>query len=125
MESSPCTPTPFKSASALQEAKYGPLKLPVSSKLTSSLAVLLLPGLGLTGGLLVQQMVESIKQEPMECAIEQPPLKKIKQEVSTPQKQLRSSSADKGKMSRFFFLFLAAAANVGRQRLFLPLQQLD
>uniref|UniRef100_A0A674MPZ8 Transcriptional activator Myb n=1 Tax=Takifugu rubripes TaxID=31033 RepID=A0A674MPZ8_TAKRU len=58
MESSPCTPTPFKSASALQEAKYGPLKLP--------------------------QMVESIKQEPMECAIEQPPLKKIKQEVESP-----------------------------------------
>ncbi|XP_003971619.2 transcriptional activator Myb [Takifugu rubripes] len=84
MESSPCTPTPFKSASALQEAKYGPLKLPVSSKLTNSLAVLLLPGLGLTGGLLVQQMVESIKQEPMECAIEQPPLKKIKQEVESP-----------------------------------------
>lgn len=26
-------------------------------------------------------MVESIKQEPMECAIEHPPLKKIKQEV--------------------------------------------
>lgn len=35
--------------------------------------------------LLVQQMVESIKQEPMECAIEQPPLKKIKQEVSVTQ----------------------------------------
>lgn len=31
----------------------------------------------------VRQMVESIKQEPMECAIEQPPLKKIKKEVST------------------------------------------
>lgn len=29
-----------------------------------------------------QQMVESIKQEPIECAIEHPPLKKIKQEVS-------------------------------------------
>lgn len=36
---------------------------------------------------LEQQMVKSIKQEPMDCAIEQPPLKKIKQEVlyaSTP-----------------------------------------
>lgn len=78
------------------------------------------------GGLLVQQMVESIKQEPMECAIEQPPLKKIKQEVSTPQEQLRGSPGDKGKMNRggFFFLFLAAAANVGRRRLVLPLQQL-
>ncbi|KAG8011248.1 Transcriptional activator Myb, partial [Nibea albiflora] len=64
MESSPCTPTPFRSALALQEAKYGPLKL------------LNVP--------LEQQMVESIKQEPMECAIEQPPLKKIKQEVESP-----------------------------------------
>lgn len=64
MESSPCTPTPFRSALAMQEAKYGPLKL------------LNVP--------LEQQMVESIKQEPMECAIEQPPLKKIKQEVESP-----------------------------------------
>lgn len=40
MESSPCTPTSFKSASALQEAKYGPLKLPVRSELTSSLVPL-------------------------------------------------------------------------------------
>ncbi|XP_042245775.1 transcriptional activator Myb isoform X3 [Thunnus maccoyii] len=63
LESSPCTPTPFRSALALQEAKYG-LKL-------------LNPPLD-------QQMVESIKQEPMECAIEQPPLKKIKQEVESP-----------------------------------------
>uniref|UniRef100_A0A8D3DXE6 Transcriptional activator Myb n=1 Tax=Scophthalmus maximus TaxID=52904 RepID=A0A8D3DXE6_SCOMX len=62
MESSPRTPTPFRSALALQEAKYGPLKL------------LNVP--------LEQQMVNSIKQEPMECAIEQPPLKKIKQESS-------------------------------------------
>ncbi|XP_020494499.1 transcriptional activator Myb isoform X5 [Labrus bergylta] len=60
LESSPCTPTPFRSTLALQEAKYGPLKL------------------------LEQQMVDSIKQEPMECAIEQPPLKKIKQEVESP-----------------------------------------
>ncbi|AWP19917.1 putative transcriptional activator Myb [Scophthalmus maximus] len=64
MESSPRTPTPFRSALALQEAKYGPLKL------------LNVP--------LEQQMVNSIKQEPMECAIEQPPLKKIKQEVESP-----------------------------------------
>ncbi|XP_059212458.1 transcriptional activator Myb isoform X2 [Centropristis striata] len=60
MESSPCTPTPFRSALAMQEAKYGPLKL------------------------LEHQMVDSIKQEPMECAIEPPPLKKIKQEVESP-----------------------------------------
>lgn len=35
MESSPCTPTPFKSALAQQEAKYGPLKLLVRKKLLS------------------------------------------------------------------------------------------
>ncbi|CAJ1078211.1 transcriptional activator Myb isoform X2 [Xyrichtys novacula] len=64
LESSPCTPTPFRSSLALQEAKYGPLKL-----LNTPME---------------QQMVESIKQEPMECAIEQPPLKKIKQEVESP-----------------------------------------
>ncbi|XP_078130862.1 transcriptional activator Myb isoform X3 [Sander vitreus] len=64
LESSPCTPTPFRSALAMQEAKYGPLKI-----LNSPLE---------------QQMVQSIKQEPMECAIEQPPLKKIKQEVESP-----------------------------------------
>ncbi|XP_070843423.1 transcriptional activator Myb [Chaetodon trifascialis] len=64
MESSPCTPTPFRSALALQDAKYGPLKL--------------------LNAPLEQQMVESIKQEPMECAIEQPPLKKIKQEAESP-----------------------------------------
>ncbi|XP_070781870.1 transcriptional activator Myb isoform X3 [Enoplosus armatus] len=64
LESSPCTPTPFRSALVLQEAKYGPLKL--------------------LNAPLEQQMVESIKQEPMECAIEQPPLKKIKQEVESP-----------------------------------------
>ncbi|XP_038583227.1 transcriptional activator Myb isoform X4 [Micropterus salmoides] len=61
LESSPCTPTPFRSPMALQEAKYGPLKL--------------------LNGPLEQQ---SIKQEPMECAIDQPPLKKIKQEVESP-----------------------------------------
>ncbi|XP_029985184.1 transcriptional activator Myb isoform X2 [Sphaeramia orbicularis] len=64
LESSPRTPTPFRSALAMQEAKYGPLKL-----LNTPLD---------------QQMVESIKQEPMECTIEQPPLKKIKQEVESP-----------------------------------------
>ncbi|XP_056260582.1 transcriptional activator Myb isoform X2 [Seriola aureovittata] len=64
LESSPHTPTPFRSALALQEAKYGPLKL-----LNTPLE---------------QQMVNSIKQEPMECAIEPPPLKKIKQEVESP-----------------------------------------
>ncbi|KAF7643360.1 hypothetical protein LDENG_00240740 [Lucifuga dentata] len=64
LESSPRTPTPFRSALALQEAKYGPLKL--------------------LNGHMDHQMVESIKQEPMECAIEQPPLKKIKQEVESP-----------------------------------------
>ncbi|KAM6915432.1 transcriptional activator Myb [Xenentodon cancila] len=63
LESSPRTPTPFRSTLALQEAKYVPLKLLNT---------------------LEQQMVESIKQEPMECAIEQPPLKKIKQEVESP-----------------------------------------
>ncbi|KAK5853054.1 hypothetical protein PBY51_006876 [Eleginops maclovinus] len=62
LESSPCTPTPFRSALARQEAKYGKL-------LNSPLE---------------QQMIESIKQEPMECAIDQPPLKKIKQEVESP-----------------------------------------
>ncbi|XP_028253653.1 transcriptional activator Myb isoform X2 [Parambassis ranga] len=64
LESTPRTPTPFRSTLALQEAKYGPLKL-----LNTTME---------------QQMVESIKQEPMECAIEQPPLKKIKQEVESP-----------------------------------------
>lgn len=31
LESSPCTPTPFRSTMALQESKYGPLKLMVSA----------------------------------------------------------------------------------------------
>ncbi|KAK5603857.1 hypothetical protein CRENBAI_026624 [Crenichthys baileyi] len=60
MESSPRTPTPFRSTLGL----HGSLKLQSTT--------------------LEQQMVESIKQEPMECAIEQPPLKKIKQEVESP-----------------------------------------
>ncbi|KAK7906843.1 hypothetical protein WMY93_015455 [Mugilogobius chulae] len=54
LESSPLTPTPFR----------------------SSVAILNSP--------LDQQMVDSIKQEPVECAIDQPPLKKIKQEVESP-----------------------------------------
>uniref|UniRef100_A0A8C8DGA2 Transcriptional activator Myb n=1 Tax=Oryzias sinensis TaxID=183150 RepID=A0A8C8DGA2_9TELE len=62
MESTPRTPTPFRPTLTLQEAKYGPPKLMNPS--------------------LEQQIVDSIKQEPMECAIEQPPLKKIKQERS-------------------------------------------
>lgn len=54
LESSPLTPTPFR----------------------STLAMLTTP--------LDQQIVDSIKQEPVECAIDQPPLKKIKQEVESP-----------------------------------------
>uniref|UniRef100_A0AAQ6ACH4 Transcriptional activator Myb n=1 Tax=Amphiprion ocellaris TaxID=80972 RepID=A0AAQ6ACH4_AMPOC len=64
LESTPRTPTPFRSSLAQQEAKYGPLKLQNTP--------------------LEQQMVESIKQEPMECSIDQPPLKKIKQEAESP-----------------------------------------
>uniref|UniRef100_A0A3P9K2Z2 Transcriptional activator Myb n=1 Tax=Oryzias latipes TaxID=8090 RepID=A0A3P9K2Z2_ORYLA len=64
MESTPRTPTPFRPTLTLQEAKYGPPKLMNTT--------------------LEQQIVDSIKQEPMECAIEQPPLKKIKQEVESP-----------------------------------------
>lgn len=54
LESSPLTPTPFRSTLALLTTPLDP------------------------------QIVESIKQEPMECAIDQPPLKKIKQEVESP-----------------------------------------
>lgn len=64
LESTPRTPTPFRSAMSLQESKYGAVKL--------------------LNAPLEQHMVESIKQEPMECAIERPPLKKIKQEVESP-----------------------------------------
>ncbi|XP_062324070.1 transcriptional activator Myb isoform X2 [Osmerus eperlanus] len=70
MESTPRTPTPFRSA-LTQESKYGSLKL-----LNSPLE---------------QELVDSIKQEPMECTIsaggsqdEHLPLKKIKQEVEAP-----------------------------------------
>lgn len=91
LESSPCTPTPFKS----QEAKYGALKLlvrkqpplpppPHPDRISFSFLLdrrpnsfALLQNLPLAQ----QQIAESIKQEPMECVIEQPPLKKIKQEV--------------------------------------------
>lgn len=50
-------------------------------------------------------MVESIKQEPMECAIEQPPLKKIKQEVlSTQHKHVHiQKCADKREAGVFVF----------------------
>ncbi|XP_067098006.1 transcriptional activator Myb isoform X3 [Osmerus mordax] len=70
MESTPRTPTPFRSA-LTQESKYGSFKL-----LNSPLE---------------QELVDSIKQEPMECTIsaggsqdEHLPLKKIKQEVEAP-----------------------------------------
>lgn len=61
----------------------------------------------------MQQMVESIKQEPMECAIEQPPLKKIKQEVSMPQQQLRCLSGERGKMNRYFLFFFSRSNKCG------------
>ncbi|CAL9692322.1 unnamed protein product [Knipowitschia caucasica] len=54
LESSPLTPTPFRSTIAM-------LNSPLD-----------------------QPLVDSIKQEPVECAIDQPPLKKIKQEVESP-----------------------------------------
>ncbi|XP_015202209.2 transcriptional activator Myb isoform X1 [Lepisosteus oculatus] len=79
METSPRTPTPFKTALALQEIKYGPLKmLPQSPHLEQDLA-------------------EVIKQEPDESEVttgihqdEQPVLKKIKQEVESPCDRRRS-----------------------------------
>ncbi|GAA6092150.1 transcriptional activator Myb [Tachysurus ichikawai] len=68
MECSPRTPTPFKTALTLQDTKYGPLKRAHSPP--------------------VDAVVGGIKQEPQECEVsvggahnEQPPLKKIKQEV--------------------------------------------
>ncbi|KAG1961040.1 transcriptional activator Myb [Pimephales promelas] len=70
MECSPRTPTPFKSTLTMQDTKYGPLKRAHSPSLDSG-------------------VVGTIKQEPQECEIgvggvhlDQPPLKKIKQEVS-------------------------------------------
>ncbi|XP_073731541.1 transcriptional activator Myb isoform X2 [Misgurnus anguillicaudatus] len=71
MECSPRTPTPFKSALTMQDTKYGPLKRAHSPSLDSG-------------------VVGTIKQEPQECEIgvggvhlDQPPLKKIKQEVES------------------------------------------
>lgn len=60
LESSPRTPTPFRSSLGLHTS------------------------LRLQNTTLEQQIAESIKQEPMECPIDQPPLKKIKQEVESP-----------------------------------------
>ncbi|XP_077075310.1 transcriptional activator Myb isoform X1 [Siphateles boraxobius] len=72
MECSPRTPTPFKSTLTMQDTKYGPLKRAHSPSLDSG-------------------VVGTIKQEPQECEIsvggmhlDQPPLKKIKQEVESP-----------------------------------------
>uniref|UniRef100_A0A8B9PE39 Transcriptional activator Myb n=1 Tax=Apteryx owenii TaxID=8824 RepID=A0A8B9PE39_APTOW len=74
LESSPRTPTPFKSALAAQEIKYGPLKM-----------------LPQTPTHLVEDLQDVIKQESEETAIvaglheSGPPLlKKIKQEVESP-----------------------------------------
>uniref|UniRef100_A0AAY4AUZ3 Transcriptional activator Myb n=1 Tax=Denticeps clupeoides TaxID=299321 RepID=A0AAY4AUZ3_9TELE len=72
MELSPRTPTPFKTALALHDLKFGPLKRSHSPPLDNR---------GLDG----------IKQEPVECEVssgppphDMPPLKKIKQEVESP-----------------------------------------
>ncbi|XP_056422572.1 transcriptional activator Myb isoform X1 [Hyla sarda] len=74
LDSSPRTPTPFKNALAAQEFKYGPLKL--SHHTPSHLA---------------EDLQEVIKQEADESGIvpelqeiEEPLLKKIKQEVESP-----------------------------------------
>ncbi|XP_073527387.1 transcriptional activator Myb isoform X2 [Phyllobates terribilis] len=74
LDSSPRTPTPFKNALAAQEFKYGPLKL--SHHTPSHLA---------------EDLQEVIKQEAEESGIvpdlqeiEEPMLKKIKQEVESP-----------------------------------------
>uniref|UniRef100_A0A672NHM2 Transcriptional activator Myb n=1 Tax=Sinocyclocheilus grahami TaxID=75366 RepID=A0A672NHM2_SINGR len=71
MECSPRTPTPFKSTLTMLDTKYGPLKRAHSPSLDSG-------------------VVGAIKQEPQECEIsvggvhlDQPPLKKIKQEVES------------------------------------------
>ncbi|XP_066556224.1 transcriptional activator Myb isoform X5 [Amia ocellicauda] len=78
METSPRTPTPFKTALALQEIKYGPLKmLPQTPHLEQDLA-------------------DVIKQEPNESEVttriheDEPVLKKIKQEVESPCDRRRS-----------------------------------
>ncbi|XP_044145713.1 transcriptional activator Myb isoform X5 [Bufo gargarizans] len=74
LDSSPRTPTPFKNALAAQEFKYGPLKL-----------------LHHTPSHLAEDLQEVIKQEADESGIvpelqdlEEPLLKKIKQEVESP-----------------------------------------
>ncbi|XP_067882337.1 transcriptional activator Myb isoform X5 [Heterodontus francisci] len=77
LEGSPRTPTPFKSALAAQEIKYGPLKM-------------------LTPSHLAEEAQDVIKQEANETTIinslhenGQPLLKKIKQEVESPDKKMR------------------------------------
>uniref|UniRef100_UPI00398EAB7B transcriptional activator Myb isoform X10 n=1 Tax=Pristiophorus japonicus TaxID=55135 RepID=UPI00398EAB7B len=77
LEGSPRTPTPFKNALAAQEIKYGPLKMLASSHLA-------------------EDFQDVIKQEADETAIisclhenGQPLLKKIKQEVESPDKKIR------------------------------------
>uniref|UniRef100_A0A8C9TA53 Transcriptional activator Myb n=1 Tax=Scleropages formosus TaxID=113540 RepID=A0A8C9TA53_SCLFO len=74
MESSPRTPTPFRSVLALQDFKYGPLKMLPQSPMEPDLA-------------------EVIKQEPLEPESspelqpdDEPALKKIKQEVLSAQR---------------------------------------
>nr|XP_014354079.1 PREDICTED: transcriptional activator Myb isoform X3 [Latimeria chalumnae] len=78
MESSPRTPTPFKNALVAQEIKYGPLKT-------------------LTPTHLAEDLQEVIKQESDDSGIlpgmhedGQPLLKKIKQEVESPNDKSRS-----------------------------------
>ncbi|XP_041106341.1 transcriptional activator Myb-like isoform X4 [Polyodon spathula] len=79
METFPRTATPFKTALALQEIKYGPLNmLPQTPHLD-------------------QDLEDVIKQEAGESGIaaglhedEQPPLKKIKQEVECPCERIRT-----------------------------------
>ncbi|XP_072355811.1 transcriptional activator Myb isoform X4 [Scyliorhinus torazame] len=76
LEGSPRTPTPFKNALAAQEIKYGPLKM-------------------LTSSHLAEVTRDVIKQEANETTIisihenGQPLLKKIKQEVESPDKKMR------------------------------------
>ncbi|XP_062871347.1 transcriptional activator Myb [Trichomycterus rosablanca] len=69
MECSPRTPTPFKTSLSIQDGKYGPLKRVHSPTAEATVA-------------------RGIKQEPQECEVsaerahlDEPPLKKIKQEV--------------------------------------------
>uniref|UniRef100_A0A8C5GCM5 Transcriptional activator Myb n=1 Tax=Gouania willdenowi TaxID=441366 RepID=A0A8C5GCM5_GOUWI len=64
IESNPSTPSPYASNPASVESKYKPLTLMTNT--------------------CEEQKVVSIKQEPHECLIELPPLKKIKKEVLSP-----------------------------------------